>query len=444
MMEVTLQSTVPVDVASQQEPPPQARGQEHISTDFAGAAHLANQSSANVTTEGLSACRDYMDTPPYSHYALASAQTRTDTGGSNAYLGGKFVFGEGGETVFIPSPDTCTGTPYGASGLGFARDVHRSIAPTYEGPDDHWEDGAPRNIDMLGRRGKWPAPPPWGLLSDGQRAYRIGSGGFGGNAPLEGERNNGGGMGDLFDMTDVQGYSAGLQTHRIAGAGPSGVWPDDRLWDGDFSQVRHGRLSSTGEQPPRVHATFNVAANVPVSVQFTTPESSDARQGSNRQIPTGYSQRVATGTDQGRHLLAAPRNGAVGFAAAPSTQAAPPSDHHIDEPTQKFVAEWSAVIGKGPEISNQFLMGIIDNSVTAVKNRIHAGLERALIMMLGQMAEHLRFPTLKKLLTQPNDNTLDLVEKHLPDIGKVIPEKQKKELTDLLESVGIKWPKLFG
>ncbi len=483
MMEVTQQPTVPVDVASQQEPPPQAGKQDGISADFAGAAHLANQSSANVTTEDLSACRDYMDTPPYSHYAKASAQARTDTGGSNAYPGGKFVFGEGGETVFIPSPDTGTGTPYGASGLGFARTAAlRSIAPTDEGPNEYYEDGERRDLNLdiysagpraysiggylpmdgvgagvgagvgvvvggdgVGRSGRFPPPPPWGLLSDSPQAYRIGSGGFGGKAPLEGERNNQDWMGGHFDMTGVQGYSAGAKTRRTAGAGPSGVWPDDRLWDGEFAGRGRAPQSSTGAPSRQVHAMIDVAANVPVRVQLTTPEHSEVSQGSNRQIPAGYSQRFVTGTDQGRrHLAAAPRTGAVGVAAAPQSQAAPLSDASVDEPTLQFLTEWSAVIGEGPEISNQFFMGMVDRSVTAVKERIHAALERKLIEMLGLMAEHLRMPTLEKLLKQPNDNTLDLVEKHLPDIGKVIPEKQKKELTELLESVGIKWPKLFG
>jgi len=328
------QTTLPVAVAAQQEPPPQTRGQEDISADFAGAAHRVNENS--VVQQSLDR---YGDGIPFAlelgdRNAPASGQTRNQTGDGAEYSRGNFVVGEDGGIIFIPIPDT--------------------------------------------------------------------------------------------------------------GTGASGVWPDDRPWDSDFSGGGHAQWRSTGAQSPQVHATLDVSANVPVRVQLGTRESPLGSQGSNRPMPASYSQRVVTGTDQGRRLMVATRSGAFNVASAAPTQATPSSKDDIDEPTQKFLDEWSAAIGEGPDIGNQFLMGIIDNSVAAVKERIHAALERKLIAMLGQMAEHLRMPTLEKLLKQPTDNTMDLVEKHLPEIGKVIPEKEKKALTDLLDRVGIKWPKLFG
>lgn len=208
-------------------------------------------------------------------------------------------------------------------------------------------------------------------------------------------------------------------------------------WDHDcYRNERPGMSSPT--QRTQVHATVDVFANVPVRIQLVPPESPALRQGSSRRIPADYSQHVVTGGDHGRHPVAATRYDLADYGAAP------PREDHIDEPTQKFLSDWSKAITEGEEPCNQLFTGIIEKSVAAAEERVHAALEKALIMMLGKLAEHLRMPTLKKLLTQPKDSTLDLVEKHLPDIGKVIPEKDKKALTDLLESVGIKWPKVFG
>lgn len=198
----------------------------------------------------------------------------------------------------------------------------------------------------------------------------------------------------------------------------------------------HGCSSPTSPAPG--YATVDVFADVPVRIQFATAGSSALRQGSSRRIPADYSQHVVTGGDQGRRPVAATRYDLADYGAAP------PHEDHIDEPTQKFLSDWSKAITEGVEPCNQLFSGIIEKSVAAAEERVHAALEKALIMMLGKLAEHLRMPTLEKLLTQPKDSTLDLVEKHLPDIGKVIPEKDKKALTDLLESVGIKWPKVFG
>ncbi|UVA78101.1 hypothetical protein [Pandoraea commovens] len=136
-----------------------------------------------------------------------------------------------------------------------------------------------------------------------------------------------------------------------------------------------------------------------------------------------------------RLLPTATGAGAANVAAAPS-QAMPPNASRIDANNEKFLVDWAKAVTEGPDTWDKFYLGVIGNSVAAAEARLHTGLKSTLITLLDKLPEHLRLSALTQLLTHGKGNTLDLVTKFLPTIEEAIPEKDKKALTGLLDSIG--------
>ncbi|VVE29304.1 hypothetical protein PAQ31011_03583 [Pandoraea aquatica] len=355
MIEANPQPTVPVVVTSPPEVTTQAKGQESLSADFTGAARREGPSDDAHVELGNPPIE-----PDYGHGRLPD-------GGPSNFPGLDFV---------------------GTQALG------RVIAPTDEGPDDHWEDGTPRDVESLTRRGRSPAPPPWGRLSNSS------------------------------------------QVQRATSTRASPVVGDDRLWDGEFSGRENRHWYSAGSPSPQVHTVFEVRANVPAKVQITTDQSFTSRQLMNRQDPAGYSRYAATdvGEVRGKRL---PTQACTTVAGAAT--AGPADDPFITYVREKLLPDWSSAAKEdGDTACDAFYASTVQRSLDSAEKQIYETYQNGFVSMLGELPHEYRLKALTRLLAQEKGDAKAAVKKHLATVKEVIPDNDKEALAEILSGHGIK------